>query len=293
MRIFDTMKTVIGVMLMGVLLTGCLADATDAVPDRCLAILRAGASSENAVVRIHACEALIKVGEGALAEPQLKKLLSSDEIVSRILAARGLVRLGHAEAIKVIISALIDPKGKGRVHAAESLGKLGYKKAAPDIRKVLSETQDGTALWVHGAVALARFGDSRAVEDLQTKGLKHSDKGIRLVSAWGLGRIGHKAASDSLYQMSQNESEPSLNRVFAAWSALTLGGKRVIPLLIGFLKHKERSVRAYGVLALGENGVESARGAIERLLVDADEDVRVRAAEALLSLAKQKGGARP
>jgi HEAT repeat protein len=64
-------------------------------------------------------------------------------------------------------------------------------------------------------------------------------------------------------------------------------------LLIGFLDHPERSVRAYSLLALGEIGVHSAREMIEALLDDKDEDVRVRAAEALLALAREERTAGP
>ncbi len=96
-----------------------------------------------------------------------------------------------------------------------------------------------------------------------------------------LRRIGGKA-TNSLIEILQNESLPSLERQHAAMMLGLLGDKRAIPALVGVLGScDDSSLRTHIACALGRIGDESAVPHLSKLLTDTDDEVRLSAIEAM------------
>ena len=96
-----------------------------------------------------------------------------------------------------------------------------------------------------------------------------------------LRRIGGKA-TNSLIEILQKESLPSLERQHAAMMLGLLGDKRAIPALVGVLGScDDSSLRAHIACALGRIGDESAVPHLSKLLTDTDDEVRLSAIEAM------------
>ena len=79
-------------------------------------------------VRLHAAEALGKIGDERAVEPLIEALNDEDASVRRG-AAVALGRLGAERAVEPLIEALNDEEGHVRRGAAVALGRLGYERA--------------------------------------------------------------------------------------------------------------------------------------------------------------------
>lgn len=184
----------------------------------------------------------------------------------------------HADDVPHAIEVLRDPTSDftARVAAADRLGR-----SEGDDRvtiALLGALQDPFAQ-VRGAAAFAlgRLGDLRGVGPLVSLLQDPSDE-VRCRAAVALGLIG----SVSVLRTTSEAEDPRERTIrWAAIQALGNLGPPAVECLAKALRQGPRRERARVVVALGETRDVSAVGPLAEVLNDEDDEVRVRAGEAL------------
>lgn len=172
------------------------ADDDEALRERCLATLRHELATTEGWVRVHAAEALIEHGQTAgLAILYAEELATASPPyrigVWRVLAhvATESERTTHVAAIR---AALHDPAGPDRVHAAETLAKLGVANSAdaPAISAWLATADAPTAAYLRWLRVQLSPASQRAAEEAALAALLQSDlSAARLRAAYALARL--------------------------------------------------------------------------------------------------------
>jgi hypothetical protein len=132
--------------------SGCAPSPTmSSLPDRAHTVLNAALHHEKAFVKVHAAEALIALGEKD--EPhrvfQAELPAANDQRpyrigVWRVLAASARTPQERAAWIARTEAVVLDSTTMDRLHAVESLGKLGHAPTA-EVRAALKSMAQGTA----------------------------------------------------------------------------------------------------------------------------------------------------
>ena len=198
----------------------------------------------------------------AVALPHLMKSASSDRALVRKESLAALAKLGAlaADAIPVILErAEKDADDAVRAQALEALADIG----APADKVLL--------------VAVASFSD-RAPE-------------VRLAARYVLGRLGAAAKQTEAQLQEATRVGAGFERILSAWALINVAPSPehtalALPLILSAAQHPEARIRAEVAKTLGEIGASSdeARKALETLLADNDESVRVAAGNALAKL---------
>jgi len=204
-------------------------------------------SDKDAHVQIAVIFALHRMGDTRFSQGLETALQSSDPEV-RSDAAVALGRLGEKSAVRILQPMLRDPKAETRLQAAEALWRLGDEEGLRYL--VAASISRQPAHKMVAIVGLAGPRDRRVIEHVRA-GLDTDYMEVALVAARALGMLG----SDEAYSLASN------------------GTKSVEP-------HQ----RYLAALALGAIGRTDAQDLLAPLLNDAETDVRLAAATAILSL---------
>jgi HEAT repeat protein len=216
-------------------------DATDALVrigrpalDGLLAALRHDAW----VLRLHACEALGKIGAEEAVEPLCRAMLKDRDTAVRQDAAKALGGIGSPGALDALTAALTDLDV--RAFAVEALGRLKDPRAVEtlidvvtgkgrpaNVRKVAVcgvesgemdiEEMEAQIFAISG---LAELGDDRAIDPL-IRALK--DTRLRAAAASALGNMGLRVAAPLLAAM-KTETDPNI--LFHARAIMSVVGWR-------------------------------------------------------------------
>ncbi|WP_437223027.1 HEAT repeat domain-containing protein [Planctomicrobium sp. SH661] len=194
--------------------------------------LRAGLTSQTGWKRIHVAESLIRQGDSTVVRQAFVHQIDSTEPKLRIGIWRVLAQSSQNEVERKAMTgrirdAFMDRNGPDRVHAAESLGKLGYVPT-PKERAAFEEVISGDdpdlsayAIWV-----LARSGD--AADRKRLVSLLDSDQsGVRLIAAFAMSLSDSQWSQedlDQLFRATKEEPADSFARPFlleASWKLAT------------------------------------------------------------------------
>src|SRR5262249_23405971 len=175
------------------------------------------------------------------------------------------------------------PELDAQVHAAESLYKIAEIGDGKLLRKAMGQ-DDKVALQMMAAAALARCGDRQALA-LIRKRLAGDDAEGRMLAAFVVARPGDETDIPPLRQNVRREKD-LLKRSFAVHALACLGDQTGREALSGNLASADPEVRAYAAEAAGISRALDLKDRLTRLLDDKAVDVRVRAAQALLTLAQ-------
>jgi sialidase-1 len=250
---------------------------------RCFEVLREGLRSDEFWPAMHAAEALTLAGRG----DEVKKLLAPKlpeerDAQRRCGLARELVRAGDREKTAVMLEILAEEDDYGHTHAAESLFKAGEIGDGRLLRDAMRR-EGNPKLQIMAAAALARDGDTAAMEFLREQ-VRHEDLEIARTAAWVLTQIGDGSDLPDLREGLKRADDP-LTRCYFINALAALGDAEGKRMLQTNLRHSDPAVRTYAANFAGDAGVVSAIDDLARLLDDATLDVRIRAAQALLTLA--------
>jgi hypothetical protein len=179
-------------------------------------------------------------------EPLIKALGDEDSWVGKS-AAESLGKIGDKRAVEPLIKALGDKNRSVRKLAATALGEIGDKRAVEPLIKTLED--DYEYVRKAAATALGSIGDKRAVEPL----IKSLGKGNGS-AAEALGNIGDKRAVEQLIKAL--EDEDSWVRQRAAEALGNIGDKRAVEPLIKALEDKYGYVHNAAKKALKKLGHE-------------------------------------
>src|SRR5262245_42251516 len=114
--------------------------ALAAIGDAAIPSLLTALSSTDWLVRLHAVEALGKMGSPAAVEPLLSLLFNDHDAAIREDAVRALGQIGDGRAVEFLVMIMKEPGL--RPLAVEALGLIGDRRAAPGLMKVV-EGVDG------------------------------------------------------------------------------------------------------------------------------------------------------
>jgi len=251
---------------------------------RCLATLRKGLTSDEFWPSMHAAEALTLAGHGAEVVAALRDRLPQElDDQRRCGLARELVRAGERGPLTVLFEILGNEQSTGRVHAAESLFKIGESGDGKLLRAALEQSQH-PPLQLMAAAALARSGDRAGLAHIRGR-LQSDDRPVRNLAAWALARLGGEPDVKRL--LSLLESEPDATaRVMIAGALACLGHPAGRQELGRNLGSDDAGVRAMAAEFVGHSRCVELQAKLVQLLDDPALDARVRAAQSLITLSQ-------
>jgi HEAT repeat protein len=267
--------------------TGLLDAATR---QRCLAVLASGMRADQFWPSIHAAEALTLAGQGAQVRALLApKLKTETDDQQRCGLARELVRAGDQQQTSVMMDILRGDDPHGYVHAAESLYKVGWTGDAEPLKTAFDQT-DNVRLRLMAAAALAKHdrgaSQAAAFTFLRRHLQDESDPEIFRLSAWVLARIGGKQDRALIRSRLDDVGDNKLTLAFLHHALAALGDSAGHQALLKNLQSSDPAIRTYAAVFAGESGLDAAVPTLIRQLDDENLDARIRAAQALLVLAR-------
>jgi sialidase-1 len=255
--------------------------------NRCLAILREGLRSNEFWPAMHAAEALTLAGDGSeVRDFLLSKLAAEKDDQHRCGLARELVRAGDRSKTGVLLDILASDDAYGHTHAAESLFKVGEVGDGSSLRAA-RRRRESPKLRLMAAAALGRCGNPDAMALLREQ-VVHADAEVRRIAAWVLTQIGDASDLPAL-RAGFLQAEDPLTGCYFANALATLGDDDGRRALRENLAHEDPAVRIYAANFAGDARAVEAAEALVRLLDDAVLDVRIRAAQSLLTLSRPPG----
>jgi sialidase-1 len=256
----------------------------DADRERGLAVLREGLASDDFWPSMHAAEALSGAGFGPEVRDALEPRLAAETDARRRCGlARELVRAGDLSRTRTLLEVLASPDDDGHAHAAESLYKVGEIGDGVLLRRSLGSPEVGLKSLM-AAAALARWGNPKAYDHLRAA-LGHDDETLARTAAWILGRVGDPRDLPAL-RAGRDRFPAPLTRAYFEHALAALGDAEGRAALIVNLGHDDPQVRVYAAEFAADARAVEADGPLRKLLDDPSTDVRIRAAEALLTLAR-------
>jgi HEAT repeat protein len=222
------------------------ADATDAlarIGRAAVATLLAALRHEEWILRLHACEALGKIGAEEAVAPLCEVMLHDRDMAVRQDAAKALGSLGHPAAFEALAKAVADLSV--RPYAVDALGKVKDPRAVPILIDVVAgKNRSANArkvpvcgdesgeldveemeVQIFAIGGLAAIGDERAIEPF-IRALK--DTRLRAAAASALSKMGLRIAAPLLAAM---KTETDSNILFHARGILSAVGWRPAPTM--------------------------------------------------------------
>jgi len=250
--------------------------------ERCLMILREGLQSEEFWPAMHAAEALTLAGKQIEVIAALRDRLPTETNDQRRCGlARELVRAGDRTALPVLSQILQDPQSIGRVHAAESLYKLGEITSDDSLAQSLTQ-QQYPQLRLMAAAALARQGNLEAYVILR-QALQSDDRLARNTACFALARLGDASDLPALRERLGVETDP-LAKANLVNALACRGDQQARKALKENLQSPDAGIRATAAEHVGHARAFDHRNTLIALLTDPAIDVRIRAAQSLITL---------
>ncbi len=219
-------------------------------------------------------EFLARLGEPAL-EPLLEALLRERHPYAAFCIRISLMRVSP-ECLAKLRSYAADEKVEVRMAAVRALGFSGRKEAVPAIVRALGD--ESADVRYDAAVMLSLVPDRRAVSAL-VAALKDADADVARCAARSLGVIGDPAAIEPLREYLRSGWEDARE---SAASALAGIGEQSAQLLVSLLKDPDEDIRLKAAEALSElRSRSTVPGLLSALLGDKSPSVRAAAAAAL------------
>ena len=282
-------KTTLAGLLCLLLLNACSTSRIEldaSTKNKCLAVLRAGLASDEFWPSIHAAEALTLAGHGAEVRRHLEpKLQTEMDDQHRCGLSRELIRAGDKAQCSVMFDILKGADPHGHVHAAESLYKVGWVGDATPVRAAFAQ-QENMRFRLMAAGALVKHErDAKALAFLRERMRAEPDPDMFRIVAWLLGRIGGKSDIE-LIRSRMNDAPDANAKAYLNNAMAALGDAAGQASLVGNLTSTDAGLRVYAAVFAGEAGMTSVKPQLITLLNDETLDVRIRAAQSLLVLAR-------
>lgn len=257
---------------------------------RAMQVLVDGIDAEEFWPAMHAAEGLTIAGEGDLVRQKLSARLPIEtDDQRRCGLAREMVRAGDGPKSAVMIAILADPTSNGRVHAAESLYKVGWQGDADSYLRAVWHPESDFVLQLVAVAALAKHGSAADQADslafLREALDQVSDQNHLRLVAWVLARVGDASDIERIRPKLKLDLDER-PRVFLEHALALLGDEAGRKALTRNLESDDASTRTYAAVFAGEAGMTEVMPQLARQLEDPDLDARIRAAQALFALEK-------
>jgi SSS family solute:Na+ symporter len=270
------------------------ADVNESLRQEALQVLRTAMDTEERWIKVHAAEALLSLGypEGVTQTFERERAEKGAEPQYRIGIWRVLARAARTDQqrepwITQILAAFRDTRGPDRLHAAETLAKLGYRAGAgeADAFELAARTGPGplaaNARWVL-ANSGRRLGDVWLAELLAS-----DDPGTRATAAYAIRHLPNvtAAAWEKLTPAVRKEPEDDIVRaslVSAAFVHAPADQKaRLKAELLKYARTGTNDAKYEVCAALATHGENDDLPLLTGLLENNNADVRVGAAAAI------------
>lgn len=251
--------------------------------DKSLQILRQGLHSDEFWPSIHSAEALIDAGYGFEVNPVLREKLKAEEKdVYRASIAKALLRGGRRDAIVVLQDIIL---GNDEAAQLESLKGLFHEVAVADTSIVGNLLRTTTSEQIHVyALALLHVTEKEKTVDQIREKMTSSDPLARVAALDVLPFIG-SSEQDTTQIKSVLSTAASTTEQLAAHRALAiLDHAPSRGRLVRYTGNADPSIRSIALYAMAESWLIEDVEQIYPLLEDSSLSVRVRAAQALLTL---------
>lgn len=226
----------------------------------------------NAAIVPAARQALIARGESVLEWLIPAHLDTKDTLITRALTVV-VTGIGGPDATSRLMAALESDSANVRRNAADLLGSLGAKEAAPAIARLLADPDARLG-------ALAALGNLKSSETVGAIAALLADESAnersRVTAAATLGKIG---GADALVALGGHLGAREAAVRFACQYALQID--EAAPTLRTLLQHPDARVRLHAMAALGAIAGPASRASIVERLSDPSPIMRGFAAEAL------------
>ncbi len=302
-------STAAGVLLFLVCLSGAARPAdgvaatkvTSELRERAVDVLRQAVRTQQRWKKVHAAEALVSLDYDVArvrAEFATELDRDGDTPEYRIGIRRVLIRAAaDPEArrrwIEDIRQAFLDPTGPDRLHAAETLGKLGYvMRPKGDEAFEKAAFADASRLAAYAAWVVANSASEKGVQRL-TALLGAPEAGVRAAAAYALrhrARVGPEALRNIVAALGR-EARDSPARIHLAAAAYCLAGPQGRDAfkaeIIDAARSGDDGQRYQACLVLAEYGVPADLPLLTQLLDSPGPDTRIGAATAILRIERR------
>jgi SSS family solute:Na+ symporter len=289
-------------------LAGCLAmvagcatkESASAQRQRLIHLLESEARSNTGWQRIHAADALLDHGQRQEAAGLLEAEANTAAPPYRIGVWRVLARAAGTAAERQnfkerIRRDLLDLQAPDRLHAAESLAKLGLATPAerPAIKQWLASADEATSVYLLWLLVLSDNSSARAGDETRLANLLDSTNILtRLRAGFALGRIQpiSTASLEKLKDRLKSEPEDSTVRPYLLGAVLLHSPRNSASAadfrrqLADYLVKGKPNEQMEAATVLSQCGALEARSRLTRLLENSQADARIGAASGLLYL---------
>jgi HEAT repeat protein len=203
----------------------------------------------------------------------------------RALACEMLGKIGSSQSVGPLLERLDDRRPEVRIAAVQALGDIGSAEAVPALSQAFLERRVAPTNVV--TAALRRIGGEGA--PAFERGLESPDPIVRVSACFGMSGIAatHGAAVYRLAQVLASDSDASV-RAAAANALGIAGGGNAPEALLRATVDSDVHVRRNAVRSLGAfDDPTTGPTLLERAENDDDREVAIRAAEAMLALARR------
>jgi solute:Na+ symporter, SSS family len=257
-------------------------------------------------VRVHAAEALIDHHHAQAVAPAFAPEADTAAPPYRIGVWRVLARAAATEPerqafIERIRHTMLDPQAPDRVHAAESLAKLGAANPAdsPVLVEWLATASESASVYPLWLLVLTGSSVGQTSSEVRLSDLLESkDSTARLRAAFALGRI-KTVAPASIARLNQRlelEPEDSPVRAYVAAALLrqtpkdSAGAAKLKRILADCLIRGQPAEQLEAAIALGLCGTTEDLPVLARLLQSPEADARIGAASGSLYILEAGAG---
>ena len=220
------------------------------------------------------------------AVPMLRRLLDEPSPSDRAAALFALKRCEEPVDLSPLADMIREPDAMMRGNVAMLLGQLGDRSAVPMLKEIarLGSDPQITALeysivQIQIAEALVKLGDESGRDVIRAAAFSQHGE-IRILAVQMLGRLNDKKYGPALVAMLPKD--PVELRMAAAEALARLGDDRGLEQVLEGSRFELPVVRAQAALGLAPFRSARAAGALERMLRDPSEQVRLAAAAAII-----------
>lgn len=257
---------------------------TGNVHQQCIEILREGVQGDEFWPSIHAAEALIREDYGFEATPLLRERMGREQDRRRIAGyARALAAVDQNQSVVALQDILLSDDIEARILAAEAMFRTGIVGDPAILEQATDPSQNGR-LRVFAAATLT-VTDQADLRTVVREALDSNDPAARYIAADVIPIIGNLEDDAPTLIDKKDLVNSDFENLYFVRALAMFGFDAARKELLSFLKHPDPTIRSRAAFAVAESwSIESSNQLIP-LLDDPALAVRVRAAQALLTMA--------
>lgn len=245
-----------------------------------------GLGDPRGLVRLRFAETLGEIGEAAT--PFLMKSLANhDNVVVRRAAAKTLTIIGDPIAVPTLLNSFLnDPDTVVRSSSAGALAKTG-EASVPALLEILGDDSKSQDIKGHAAWALAFIGSEGA--DYLYKALDSASLDVRCAVIGAIGHVAQEQSDEKSCNLlvSALTDPEAIIRAEAATALAQVNYPPALTHLILALQDVDLDVRKAAVNSLGKMGNALALEALQNLLDDREQVIKVLAKIAIAQIHRQ------